>query len=77
MPLALALYLSLGVVWDIVAGRWGHAALGSTTAVLMLYALGRFIGGRAIWQDLTLAVRRLAARRPGRPPRASAAPARP
>jgi cellulose synthase (UDP-forming) len=77
LPLVMALYLCLGVVWDVVAGRWGHAALGSTTAALMLYALARFVGSRAIWQDLTLPVRRLAARRPGRPPRASAAAARP
>jgi cellulose synthase/poly-beta-1,6-N-acetylglucosamine synthase-like glycosyltransferase len=79
LPLALALYLCLGVAWDMLAGRWGHAAIGLTTTALMLYALASFIGRRAIWQDLTRPVRRLGkdARQPSRPPRPSAAPARP
>jgi cellulose synthase (UDP-forming) len=79
LPLALALYLCLGMAWDVVAGRWGHAAIELTTAALMLYALASFIGRRAIWQDLTLPVRRLGkdARRPSGPPHPSAAPARP
>ena len=79
LPVALALYLSLGVAWDVVAGRWTHAAIELTTAALMLYALARFIGRRAMWQDLTLPLTRLgtdARRRRGRP-LPSPAPARP
>jgi cellulose synthase (UDP-forming) len=78
LPLALALYLCLGVAWDAVAGRWSHAAIELTTAALMLYALASFIGRRAIWHDLTLPVRRRGkdARRPNRGPLGSAAPAR-
>ena len=79
LPLALALYLCLGVVWDVVAGRWGHTAIELTTAALMVYALARFIGRRAIWHDLTLPIRRVGkdTRSPSRRPLSSAAPARP
>jgi cellulose synthase (UDP-forming) len=78
LPLALALYLCLGVAWDVVAGRWAHAALELTTAALMLYALASFIGRRAMWQDLTLPLTRLGkdARRRSRRPLPSAASAR-
>src|SRR4051794_36811970 len=78
LPLALALYLCLGVAWDVVTGRWAHAAIELTTAALMLYALASFIGRRAMWQDLTLPLTRLGkdARRRSRRPLPSAAPAR-
>jgi cellulose synthase (UDP-forming) len=54
LPLALAICLCLALTWDVSAGRWGHAAVALPSACLMLYAIGSFIGWRAIRHDLTL-----------------------
>jgi hypothetical protein len=52
VPYLAAGYLSLGVFWDIASGRLSHAALALLNALLLGYAIARFIGAKASREDL-------------------------
>jgi hypothetical protein len=52
VPYLVAVYLCLGVAWDAAAGRWSHAGLALLNALLLAYAIVRFIGWAASREDL-------------------------
>jgi hypothetical protein len=63
-------YVSSTVGQDALAGRWQHALFGVSMAALLGYALARFVGWRAVWEDgpgrlAALAAARLRTLRPG------------
>ena len=50
--LGLLAYWSMGLIWDLLAGRWGHAGFQAANAALLTYAISRFIGWRQVLTDL-------------------------
>ena len=64
VPYLAATYLSLGVFWDLAAGRLSHAALALVNGLLLSYAIARFIGAKASREDLFSPLVRLRWARP-------------
>lgn len=64
VPYLAVAYLSLGVFWDLAAGRLSHAALALVNGLLLGYAIARFIGADASREDLFSPLLRLRWARP-------------
>jgi cellulose synthase (UDP-forming) len=56
-PLALATFWLTGSVSDAIAGRTMHSVFAGANAALLVYALWRFVGWRALVADLRLQLR--------------------
>jgi cellulose synthase (UDP-forming) len=63
LPVGLLAWCSVAVAWDVLAGRWTHAGTVAVNALLLLYAVGVFVGWRALCADLAGAVRARVTRR--------------
>lgn len=52
LPCLVAAFLCFGVGWDVSAERWSHAGIAFLNAMLLSYAIARFIGWRTMREDL-------------------------
>lgn len=64
LPLLVTMYLCLGVAWDATAGRWSHAGIAALNALLLAYAIARFIGWAAARETLAGSLSALRGARP-------------